>query len=136
MTDDELHEYSASLRVMSDTLRLAELTAVLGKPTDGTDKGDPVVRSRPQGPKRPRSRWGLESQAPRTQPLDEHVAELAAYVEEHRDAFDSLRPHVRMDIFCGIFSADGSLTMGGFTLGLDLLGRLVDLELPLRIEVY
>jgi hypothetical protein len=136
MTASDLHEYEASLRVVSDKLRLAELTAVLGEPTDGTDKGDPVSRSRPEGPKRPRTRWGFTSHAARTQPLDEHIEEIVAYVEAHREAFDSVRPQVRMDIFCGIFSADGSLTMGGFTLAPDLLRRLVDLGLPVRIEVY
>ena len=128
------HEYVAALRVSSERLKLAELEALLGEPTKGHDIGDPVSRKRPDGPKRRHANWSLKSSVDRRQPLDEHIEELVAYAEAHRDALNSLRADCRIDIFCGLFS--GNDAQGGFTIEPSLSKRLSDLQLAVAVDVY
>ncbi|GLY53760.1 DUF4279 domain-containing protein [Lentzea sp. NBRC 102530] len=127
------HEYKASLRVFSTSLVLAELVAALGEPARGHDIGDPVGRL-PDGARRTMSYWSRAGRAERTSPLDEHIAELVAFVEAHRREFDALRGDVEIDIFCGVFTADDA--QGGFTLTVDLMRRLAELELEVGFDVY
>jgi hypothetical protein len=47
VNEREGHEYTASLRVSSERLKLAELEARLGTPTEGHDIGDPASQKRP-----------------------------------------------------------------------------------------
>ncbi|WP_394615258.1 DUF4279 domain-containing protein [Lentzea sp. JNUCC 0626] len=129
----ERHEYKASLRVFSKSLALAELVAVLGEPAWGYDIGDPVGRL-PDGPRRTMSYWSLGSSAERTSPLDEHIAELVAFVEAHRREFGAIRSNVEIDIFCGVFTADDA--QGGFTLTTDLMRRLAELDLEVGFDLY
>jgi hypothetical protein len=128
------HEYTASLRVSSDRLNLAELEARLGMSTEGHNIGDPVSRKRPDGPKRRHAQWSLQSSIERGRPLDEHVDELVTFAETHRDALNSLRADCSIDIFCGLFSSDGA--QGGFTIEPSLSQRLSDLQLAVGIDVY
>jgi hypothetical protein len=129
------HEYTAALRVLSETIPLAELEAGLGTPTRGHDKGDPVSRRYPDGAKRPHASWILESTPERTEKLDRHIDELVGFAETHRDVVGSLRARdARVDVYCGILSGDG--TRGGFTIHPSLSQRLGALKLPLAIEIY
>jgi hypothetical protein len=131
--DRESHEYKASLRVLSDTVTLAELRTRLGEPTNGYDIGDPVSTAL-GAPQRQAACWLLESGLDRTRPLDEHIAALIAIVEERREAFDSLRDRCEIDIFCGVFS--GKDAQGGFGLDPTLTGRLSNLGLPVEFDIY
>ncbi|MET9626629.1 DUF4279 domain-containing protein [Lentzea sp. NPDC006480] len=134
MTEQEQHEYTASLRVFSERLTFADLVAVLGEPTEGYDIGDPVSQRRPDGPRRKWAHWRLGSTAPRTQPLDEHIAELVTFAEAHSRGFDALGDKVLTDVFCGVFTADDS--QGGFTLEADLIRRLGALNLVVGFDLY
>jgi hypothetical protein len=78
--------------------------------------------------------WLLESTLDRARPLDQHIEEIAAFVEAHQQAVDSLRDQCVIDIFCGLFSGDGA--QGGFTIEPALSGRLADLRLPVGIDIY
>ncbi|MGI5504360.1 DUF4279 domain-containing protein [Lentzea sp. CA-135723] len=127
----ERHEYKASLRVFSESSMLAELVAALGEPDHGYDIGDPVSRRRTDGPRRTMSHWSLSSRAERTSPLDEHVAELVAFVEGRRREFEALGGDV--DIFCGVFTADDA--QGGFTFTTDLMRRLAELDLEVTFDL-
>jgi hypothetical protein len=128
------HEYTASLRVSSQTLRLAELTATLGQPTHGHDIGDPVSSRRPNAALHRHTMWLFESGLDRTTPVDKHIENLVAFVETHRQAVDSLRDQCMVDIFCGLFSGDGA--QGGFTIEPGLSARLANLQLPLDLDIY
>jgi hypothetical protein len=132
--EQEGHEYTAALRVSTERLKLAELEARLGKPTEGHDVGDPVSRQRSDGPKRRHAQWSLQSSTERARPLDEHIEELVTFAERHRPALDSLRADCRIDIFCGVFSGDGA--QGGFTIEPSLSQRLSDLQIAVGVDVY
>jgi hypothetical protein len=127
------HEYTASLRVLSETLSLDELSHRLGAPTLGYDKGDSGTPQRPRAPRK--DAWLLESGLERSVRLDEHVAALVAFVESHRDELDGIRDACTVvDIFCGIFTGDD--TQGGFAFEPELTRRLADLSLPVVFDIY
>jgi hypothetical protein len=128
------HEYTASLRVFSETISLAELTEALGSASKGYDRGDLVSRRIPDGKRHQRAGWFLESEARRVKRLEDQIEDLVAFVEERRETFDALAPRVEKDIFCGIFS--GQSAQGGFTLEPALLRRLADLGLEVVFDLY
>jgi hypothetical protein len=128
------HEYTASLRVWSETLGLAELTDQLGEPSKGHDVGDPISSRRPDSGRRKHAMWMLESGLDRTRPLDEHIEALLEAVEAQSEAFEAIREKSRIDVFCGPFSGDGA--QGGFTLEPQLSARLAALSLPVGFDVY
>ncbi|MFS8105222.1 DUF4279 domain-containing protein [Lentzea alba] len=134
MTGQEQHEYKASLRVYSEALTLADLVAALGESTDGHDIGDPVSRRRPDGALRAGAQWALTSSAQRTSPLDEHVAELVAFIEARSREIDALGDKVQIDVFCGVFTGDDA--QGGFTLEADLMRRLSALNVDVVFDLY
>lgn len=127
------HEYSASLRVFSDTRPLSDLVARLGSSSGGYEIGDPVS-SRLLGRTHGQSMWRLESSVDRLHRLEEHIEELVGFVEKHQDRFVDLRADCHVDIFCGVFS--GSTINGGFVLEPSLAGRLNVFRLPVVVEVY
>ena len=134
MDRQDQHEYKASLRVFSESLALADLVAALGEPTGSYDIGDPVSVRLPDGSRRTRAYWSLSSSAQRTQPLDDHVAELVEFIEAHSRQFDALKDNAEIDIFCGVFTGDG--TQGGFTLASDLIRKLAALNLDVSFDLY
>ena len=134
MDERRSHEYTATLRVFSKRLKLVELEAQLGKPTEGHEIGDPVSRQRPDGSRHQQAYWGLKSSIERTVRLDEHIDELLAFAEGHRDALDSVRASCSIDIFCGVFT--GETGQGGFTFEPAISQRLGDLQLPVGFDVY
>ena len=73
---------------------------------------------------------GLE----RTRPLDEHLEALVVAAEARTQALQAIRDKCRIDIFCGLFSADGA--QGGFTLEPQLSARLAALSLAVGFDVY
>jgi hypothetical protein len=126
----EPHEYTASLSVFSETITLRDLTAALGAPSQGYDRGEPVSRRKPDGPKRKQAFWLLESTGQRARPLEDQIAELVGAAEEHREAFDALTPRPARRIFCGVFSGENA--EGGFILE----PALLDLDLVLVFDLY
>ncbi|MDX8055218.1 DUF4279 domain-containing protein [Lentzea sp. BCCO 10_0798] len=134
MTGQQQHEYKASLRVFSESLALPDLVAALGEPTRSYDIGDLVSPRRPDGPRRTSAYWSLGSQAQRTDPLDQHIAELVTFVDAHRREIDALRDKAQIDAFCGVFTGDD--TQGGFTLTSGLMRRLGELNLDVGFDLY
>jgi hypothetical protein len=128
------HEYTASLSVFSETNSLRDLTAALGAPSQGYDRGTPVSRRQPDGPKRMQASWFLESKGQRVRPLEDQIGELVVAADEHRETFDALTPGPERRIFCAVFSGENA--QGGFMLEPGLLGRLADLDLPLVFDLY
>jgi hypothetical protein len=128
------HEYTASLRVWSETLRLGELSDRLGPPTEGHDIGDLISSKRPDSGRRMQAMWMLDSGLDRTRPLDEHIEALVVAAEERAQALDAIRDECRIDIFCGLFSRNGA--QGGFTVDPQLSARLAALSLPIGVDVY
>jgi hypothetical protein len=97
------HEYTASLRVSSRAISLADMADRLGEPSSGHDIGDPISR-RPGAGRRRHAMWSRDSGLDRSRPLDEHIEALVAFAEANPGAIDSLRAECDIDIFCGLFS--------------------------------
>ena len=133
MTGQPDHEYKASLRVFSDSMTAAELTARLGEPSTSYERGDPVS-SRPGASTRRRAMWCVESGLDRSRTLDEHLATIADRVEERHEAFESIRDRCDIDVFCGIFSGDDG--QGGFVIEPSLSDRLARFRLPVVFDIY
>jgi hypothetical protein len=128
------HEYTASLNVYSETIPLHNLTAALGPPTEAHDRGDPVSRSKPNGPKRAHTFWSLTSTGRRERPLEDQIEDLVSFAERHQHQFEALKPNPERRIFCGVFSGEDA--QGGFILEPALLGRLANLDLVLVFDLY
>jgi hypothetical protein len=121
------HEYVASLRVISDTLGLAEISGVLGAPTDSHDIGDSVGRA---GTKRKHAYWSLSADVDKTTPLESHVEQIVEFAERHASGLDQLRPDCRLiDIICSVHAEP--YAEGGWEFPPALLRRLADLDLAL-----
>lgn len=141
----ERPEYTATWRVFSDDLPLAELCAALGEPSHSHDRGDLVSPRRPDGLRRKHARWSIETPLERSEPLERHIEALVDAAERRADALEALRPHVDTDIFCGVFRRDfgaesttgGTIVFGcGGRFDVDLLTRLAALRLPVTLDVY
>jgi hypothetical protein len=121
------HEYAASLRVISDTLALADISRVLGAPTDSHDIGDPVGRGETR---RRQAYWGLTADVDKTTPLESHVEQIVEFAEQHASGLDRLRPDCRLiDIICSVHAEP--YAEGGWEFPPALLRRLADLDLTL-----
>jgi hypothetical protein len=131
------HEYSAAIRVTSRTLRLAEITARLGPPLlGGHDRDDPRVPGRPDRGAWAWTLWYHESDRARDVNLDEHVAQLAVWAEQRREALGALRDAgAEVYLWCAIWTPERS-TGRISSLPPELLRRVVELELPLVLDVY
>jgi hypothetical protein len=123
------HEYAACLRLISETLTLAEITAVLGPPTESRDIGEPVSQ-RPGAAKSKHSFWSLCAEVEGTRPLDEHVEQVVELAEGHAAGLSQLRPHCRViDITCSVHAEP--FAEGGWEFTPDLMRRVAELDLVL-----
>src|SRR4051812_11358917 len=99
------HEYTACIRVTSETLRLADIESRLGpQQGGGHDLADPRVRDRPERGAWAWTLWYHDSGRPREANLDEHVATLAVWAQDHGDALADLRrAGAEVYLWCAIF---------------------------------
>jgi|tagenome__1003787_1003787.scaffolds.fasta_scaffold20442336_1 hypothetical protein len=131
------HEYTACVRVTSETLSLADIVARLGPPREGGhDLAEPRVKDRPDRGPWGWTLWYHDSGEPREVNLDRHVAALAAWAEEHEGALGELRAAgAEVYLWCAIFTADES-TGQVTSLAPALLRRIAQLDLRLDVDVY
>jgi hypothetical protein len=131
------HEYTACIRVTSESLALADIVARLGPPLQGGhDRGDPRVKDRPKRGAWGWTLWYQDSGLPRDTRLAEHVAALAAWAQDRRDVLGELRAGgADVYVWCAIFTAEA--TTGEVTsLAPELLHRLAQLDLRVDLDVY
>lgn len=132
--NDPDNYYSAAIRIYSETMNAARITEVLGsEATSSHEAGDPVSRCRPAQGYRKQAMWMLSSSIPGSAPLEEHIVELVAFIEEKESILAEIRPECGIDIFCGVFSVDGQ---GGFYLESSLTSRLGRAGVDLIVDVY
>jgi hypothetical protein len=131
--DSPSHAYRASLRVWSTTLTLARLTAVLGEPANGYDRGERISLRMPPERRRPRTLWTHIPEGGTTADLSDLVERLVAFMERRRAAFALLAPDIERDIFCGVFSGT---TQGGWSFEPALIRRLAALDVPIVFDLY
>jgi len=134
--DSHAPESTASLRIWSDSLSLADISAALGTPpTRGRDKGAPRTgRAAGIGPYK-ETLWLLESSSPRRLPISvgEHVKPLVRFMEQKREALTTLLATCTMDWFCSYFQSAGR---GGFSLAGSVLRWFPFFDMGLTLDVY
>ena len=124
----------ASFRVISATLSTADITEALGLPPSGAwERGSPLSRRNPDGPRRDESVWTLESGVADSEPLDTHIMRLIEIIENNLEALKTLQPHCEFDIHCAFASENGQ---GGFTLESGTLLRLTLMPISLIVSLY
>jgi hypothetical protein len=139
----EPNEFTATLRVISTTLPLDDVTHRLGPPTRGHSVGDPKKRA-------PKLKWQhtvwLREASGDDTALEPLVEELVTFAESRAPALRELRAAgCRADVTCSIFpgtrQAPARLESATYIFGcgvvLDaaLLRRLAALDLDLEISV-
>lgn len=128
------NRYSASLRISSKTLNVADITTILGmEPTRTHEKGEPFSSRNSRSRLRQESLWLLESGLDSSAPLDAHIEKLAASIEEKAVLLKNLIPICYMDIFCGVFSESGQ---GGFVFNSVILKKLTAIPIEIVFDLY
>lgn len=139
----EPNEFSATLRVISTTLPLDEITRRLGDTTRGHSVGDP--RGRKPGLKWEHTVWLREASGEDTA-LEPLVEEIVTFAESHAsDLAELAAAGCVADITCSIFPGTMSAPARieaitcvfgcGVTFEASLLRRLAALDLPLGLSV-
>lgn len=127
------NRYSASLRISSKTLNVADITKILGmQPTRTHEKGEPFSSRNPSR-LRQESLWLLESGLDSSEPLDAHMEKLADFIQEKAVLLKYLIPICYMDIFCGVFSESGQ---GGFVFNPVILKKLTAIPIEIVFDLY
>jgi hypothetical protein len=113
--------WTASLRVMSETITTNEMTRRLGlSPTSAKDSR--------------RSVWVLNSGLPSSEPLERHLAVLLDVLEPIATTITALqRDGCDTEFFVGFSSETGQV---GADLGAALLGRIAALGIDLALDLY
>lgn len=127
------NRYSASLRISSKTLNVADITTILGiEPTRTHEKGKPFSSRNPSR-LRQESLWLLESGLNSSEPLDAHMEKLADFIQDKAVLLKYLIPICYMDIFCGVFSESGQ---GGFVFNPVILKKLTAIPIEIVFDLY
>ena len=94
----------ATLRVVGDDLKPAELTELLGvTPSTSYLKGDVLTSKRGATRAAPTGYWSLEAEDSSPADLDLQVAHLLARLPEEEAVWSRLNERFEIDLFCGWF---------------------------------
>lgn len=119
----KLRRTRASLRVFGDHLVPDEVSAWLGaSPTSSRRKGEAKTGS-----------WILEVDPREPGDLDGQLLELLGRMTSELDVWRRLTAAYRVDVFCGLFMAEGN---DGQSLSLAVLGALAERGLVLDMDFY
>lgn len=125
---------SASICIASDSMTPQEIGNFLGlKETRSYEKGEPISRRNPGGPKRTENIWSLKSGVDESISLEFHLEKLAKLIEMKKDKFSFLLSKCQIEIFCGFSSDSGQ---GGFVLKSDLLKKLTKIPIDIVLDLY
>jgi len=93
---------AASLRVISETMEVETIAAVLGlKPDDSWQKGTPSSARNPQSALRTHNGWVRTSGLDSDEPLLSHLDALFAELEPRADQLEQLTAQCMLDLYCG-----------------------------------
>jgi hypothetical protein len=130
--DEKWHQ--ASLRILSRSLRCADITARLdATPTKCFEKGSGLRESQLSGPKREESLWIFESQLSNDKTLEQHINYLLEFIQRKTSPLAQLNGECELEIFCGFASGGGQ---GSVTLSSDLLKALTVIPIDLVLDLY
>jgi hypothetical protein len=131
----QLHKSAATLRICGDDLNPDEITDLLGtSPTHAQRKGDKFV-----APKKGRVRvakpgmWRLEAADCEPENLDGQIRELLEKTNRDLKVWRTLSSRYEIDLFCGLFMAEG---IEGLTLSSDSLTALGERGIEIGFDIY
>ena len=131
----KVRETAASLRISGLDLLPDDVSSLLGRQPDlGYRRGDPMPL--PDGRFGAPARLGMWSiSADRARPgnLDAQVAELLATVTSDLSIWNRIASMYDIDLFCGLFIADGNQ---GLTLSVTTLQNLSVRGIELDLDIY
>lgn len=123
-------EIKVTLRVFSANYTLAELSAILGMPTDGFSVGDIYGRN---ARVREETFWSLESSLPSSVELEAHVNEIISFLDGKKELMLRLVDKCEVDLSCMLRSTNGQ---GGTFLSCDVIEKLHHHKLSIAFDVY
>ncbi len=125
---------SASLRIRSSSITAREITIKLGIiPTRSCEKGTPLSKRHPSGPKRQECLWVLDSGLDDLQALESHIKVLISVLERKREILQELSKVCDIDFFCGFSFKTGQ---GSIVLEASLLRKLAEYPVDIVFDLY
>ena len=133
VNDDEKWS-SASLCIGSKKRSVDEISKFLDTKSDqAISKGESLSKRNPKSPISKEHRWTLNSKSPSFKPLENHLEEIASYIESHKSAIQELLSDCDLEIRCAFSSGNGQ---GGFFLDSALLKKLAANSIDIVVDLY
>ncbi|MFC7219687.1 DUF4279 domain-containing protein [Streptomyces polyrhachis] len=125
---------AGSLRIVSQTITVDEISAVLGiEPDDYFEHGSLEIACNPDTFRRKRSVWILKSGLDSDRWLQEHAEALVGRLGERRESLGRLAESCELELFLGFGSENGQ---GGCVLPARLLTEIGSLGLNVVLDLY
>ncbi|WP_417307861.1 DUF4279 domain-containing protein [Devosia sp.] len=131
----EVEKTAASLRIAGATLVPEDITGLLGRPPDFSYRSGeriPLPNGRVGAIQR-HGLWSIKSAVARPGNLDAQIVELLRAVTEDLAVWGQLTSQFKVDLFCGLFIADGNQ---GLTISASSLLELGRRGIELEFDVY
>lgn len=122
--------FDASIRIISESLSVQELTSTIGH--EPTRSSSPVTSSNADGTRHD-FRWILDSELPDSSSLEEHLEALLGFLEQRHSVFARLPQDCTIDLWCTAYSSSSFL---GIVLDRSLIKRAAMLGLSFVISAY
>lgn len=124
----------ATLRVSGDDLRPEEITALLGaSPTHAQIKGETLVSASGRERIARFGMWRLRAKDTEPEDLNAQVEELLAQLTPDLAVWRELSERYRIDLFCGLFMANGN---DGVSIAPRILLALGERGIELELDIY
>ena len=123
----------ASLRIVGDSVKVAELTHLMGRePSQAYEMGEEFeVRGRVLT--RKGGMWMIRVPASEPESLDAQIAELLGSVSASVETWQTLSERFRLNVFCGLFMEESN---EGFSLEPATLSALAERKIAIDFDVY
>jgi hypothetical protein len=125
-------DFSLAIRVIGDSLRVTEVTSILGcEPTDAREKGQAVSTSH-FTTSAPTGVWSVKRLA-HDGDLNSAIIDLLSEMTSDTQKWSNLASRFRVDLFCGVFMR--SLNQG-FSISPKSMNALSIREITLSFDLY
>jgi Domain of unknown function (DUF4279) len=130
-----LSKTAASLRIFGQDLDPDEITHLLGKEPDVTERRGQVIRSPTSGTERTvrRGRWSIRVERRSPGDLDEQIAALLSGTIDDLSVWQRVTSVFDADVFCGLFLKEEN---EGVEVAPTTLKKLGDRGLRLSLDIY
>ncbi len=129
--DEEIYfEYSATLRIFGNIEDLNEITSSLGfEPTSFHKKGE---KRGPKSPPYQHDMWSYEAQVDEEIDLENHIDELWAKLQPHKEYLLELKKTLTVDVFLGYRSNSDT---AGVEVPYSSLEMFIELKIPFGLSI-